>query len=206
MANKVASVLAFEKKLVPSDGMMYGTTWENKEQKTALKLVEKSVRGTIANRLKPTIKNDSAKLNAGVEKANLQTVDSCALEPEQDTLVLNFTLKVLGGIKEPSACNNAMFLKSYQEAVSGYVEKEAFKELTIYRKKDLSWAKNTTGDRFILWLNRWSNNYKSDFGNGIVFTAIVALIFLLLTFISTGEFWNRICFCCELNFVFLKYT
>jgi CRISPR-associated protein Csy3 len=146
--SKVASVLAFEKKLVPSDGMMYGTTWEDRAtDKTPLKLVEKSVRGTIANRLKPAIKNDPAKLNAEVEKANLQTVDSCALEAEQDTLVLRFTLKVLGGIKEPSACNNALFLKSYQEAVSGYVEKEAFKEL------GLRYAINLANGRF-LWRNR----------------------------------------------------
>jgi len=145
--NKIASVLAFEKKLVPSDGMMYGTNWENRENKTALKLVEKSVRGTIANRLKPAIKNDPAKLNAEVEKANLQTVDSCALEIEQDTLVLNFTLKILGGIKEPSACNNSEFLKTYQEAVTGYIEKEAFKEL------GLRYALNLANARF-LWRNR----------------------------------------------------
>ena len=145
--NKIASVLAFEKKLVPSDGMMYGTNWENRENKTALKLVEKSVRGTIANRLKPAIKNDPAKLNAEVEKANLQTVDSCALESEQDTLVLEFTLKVLGGIKEPSACNNSAFLKTYQEAVTSYVEREAFKEL------GLRYAINLANGRF-LWRNR----------------------------------------------------
>ena len=145
--SKVASVLAFEKKLVPSDGMMYGTTWDDRESKTPLKLVEKSVRGTIANRLKPAIKNDPAKLNAEVEKANLQTVDSCALESEQDTLVLKFTLKVLGGIKEPSACNNSSFLKSYQEAVTGYIEKEAFREL------GLRYAINLANGRF-LWRNR----------------------------------------------------
>jgi len=28
--NGVPSVLAFEKKLVPSDGHMYGTSWDNK--------------------------------------------------------------------------------------------------------------------------------------------------------------------------------
>lgn len=145
--SKIASVLAYEKKLVPSDGMMYGTTWENKAEKTALKLVEKSVRGTIANRFKPAIKNDPAKINAEVEKANLQTVDTCALSPEQDTLVLNFTLKVLGGIKEPSACNNTEFLKTYKEAVTGYIEKEGFKEL------GLRYALNLANGRF-LWRNR----------------------------------------------------
>lgn len=145
--NTIASVLAFEKKLVPSDGYMYGTTWENKDKATSLKLVEKSVRGTISNRLKDTIKNDPLKLNAEVEKANLQTVDSCALGEEQDTLKLHFTLKVLGGIKEPSACNDATFLESYKKAVSAYIEQEKFTEL------GQRYALNLANARF-LWRNR----------------------------------------------------
>jgi hypothetical protein len=45
----IASVLAFEKKLVPSDGFMYGTTWQDRNKPEANKplvLREKSVRGT----------------------------------------------------------------------------------------------------------------------------------------------------------------
>lgn len=145
--NKIASVLAYEKKLVPSDGYMYGTTWKNKEKTTALKLVEKSVRGTISNRLKDAIKKDPLKLNAEVEKANLQTVDSCALGEEQDTLKLHFTLKILGGIKEPSACNNATFLESYKEVVGAYIEDEKFAEL------GRRYALNLANARF-LWRNR----------------------------------------------------
>ena len=145
--NKIASVLAFEKKLVPSDGYMYGTTWKNKESVTPLKLVEKSVRGTISNRLKDAVKKDPLKLNAEVEKANLQTVDSCALGEEQDTLKLHFTLKVLGGIKEPSACNNATFLETYKEAIGRYIEQEKFSEL------GRGYALNLANARF-LWRNR----------------------------------------------------
>lgn len=145
--NAIASVLAYEKKLVPSDGYMYGTTWENKEKVTPLQLVEKSVRGTISNRLKDAVKNDPLKLNAEVEKANLQTVDSCALGEEQDTLKLHFTLKVLGGIKEPSACNNPAFLESYKEAVGVYIEEEKFSEL------GRRYALNLANARF-LWRNR----------------------------------------------------
>ena len=94
MAKKdnIASVLAFEKKLIPSDGYMYGTNWDQRDLVTPLSLQEKSVRGTISNRLKPAVKNDPAKLNAEVEKANLQRVDACALAPEQDPLKLQFSL------------------------------------------------------------------------------------------------------------------
>lgn len=75
------SVLAFEKKLVPSDGFMYGTTWDKRnENAKPLKLIEKSVRGVISNRLKPAQDADEE-----TKKANLQKVDNCALEPDQDT-------------------------------------------------------------------------------------------------------------------------
>jgi CRISPR-associated protein Csy3 len=145
-----ASVLAFEKKLVPSDGYMYGTQWDdrsNKGNQTPLALTEKSVRGTISNRLKAAIKSDPVKLNAEVEKANLQTVDSCALDPDQDTLKLHFTLKVLGGVQQPSACNNALFKQSYSSAVRDYIGKEGFKEL------GKRYALNLANARF-LWRNR----------------------------------------------------
>ena len=142
-----ASVLAFEKKMVPSDGYMYGTTWEERDNLVPLKLKEKSVRGTISNRLKKTIQNDPAKLNKEVEKANLQTVDTCALEPDQDTLVLQFTLKFLGGIHRPSACNNADFRQSYSKAAQAYVKKTEFTELSR------RYAINIANARF-LWRNR----------------------------------------------------
>jgi len=143
----VASVLAFEKKLVPSDGYMYGTRWDDRTQETPLRLIEKSVRGTISNRLKDAVKNDPAKLNAEVEKPNLQTVDSCALEQDQDTLHLKFTLKILGGIHKPSACNSSGFAQSYAEAVDEYIEREEFGEL------GRRYALNIANGRY-LWRNR----------------------------------------------------
>jgi CRISPR-associated protein Csy3 len=147
-ANAIASVLAFEKKLVTSDGFLYGTTWAERTQKAqALKLIEKSVRGTISNRLKPTIANDPLKLNAEVEKANLQRVDVCALGEQQDTLKLHFTLKVLGNIEKPSACNNSSFKASYETAAKNYVEKYQFTELAK------RYALNIVNGRS-LWRNR----------------------------------------------------
>ncbi len=142
-----ASVLAFEKKLVPSDGYMYGTTWENRDAVTPLVLKEKSVRGTISNRLKLAIQNDPAKLNSEVEKPNPQTVDACSLGIEQDTLKLQFTLKVLGGIHHPSACNNALFKQSYASSARSYTERDGFRELAR------RYALNIANARF-LWRNR----------------------------------------------------
>ena len=146
--DKLPSVLAFEKKLVPSDGYFYGTIWEEREQEASpLALLEKSVRGTISNRLKLAVKNDPAKLNAEVEKPNLQTVDACALGIDQDTLKLHFTLKVLSGVEQPSACNNAEFNKTYTAAVKGYIAQYGFTELAR------RYANNLASGRF-LWRNR----------------------------------------------------
>jgi CRISPR-associated protein Csy3 len=144
-----ATVLAFEKKLVPSDGYLYGTTWEERDPKkeTALKLIAKSVRGTISNRLKPTIANDPLKLNAEVEKPNLQKVDSCSLGENQDTLHLHFTLKVSGGIEKPSASNGKLFNESYPQIAKNYIERNGFKELAK------RYAINIVNARF-LWRNR----------------------------------------------------
>ena len=142
------TVLAFEKKLVPSDGFFYGTTWaKRKEGAIPLALREKSVRGTISNRLKPAQQNDEGKINAEVSNPNLQTVDYCALEEDQDTLKMTFTLKVLPGVDVPSACNNNSFQQSYTAMVQQYIETEGFRELA-YR-----YASNLANARF-LWRNR----------------------------------------------------
>jgi len=143
----VASVLAFEKKLVPSDGYLYGTNWDKRAEQSALKLIEKSVRGTISNRLKPAVAGDPLKLNAEVEKANLQKVDACALGENQDTLKIGFTLKVLGGVENPSACNNETFLKSYKDVAKNYIATYGFSELAK------RYALNIANARF-LWRNR----------------------------------------------------
>ena len=143
----VASVLAFEKKLVPSDGYFYGTSWDNRAEQTALKLLEKSVRGTISNRLKPAVAGDPMKLNAEVEKANLQKVDACSLGESQDTLKVSFSLKVLGGVEKPSACNNETFFKSYETVAKDYIQQYGFTELAK------RYALNIANGRF-LWRNR----------------------------------------------------
>ena len=104
-ASTIPSVLAFEKKLVPSDGHLFAVEWDKRVDLPArpLKLQEKSVRGTISNRLSAKLEKDPAKLDAEVEKPNLQTVDHCALPQDCDTLKLRWTLKVLRGVQEPSA-------------------------------------------------------------------------------------------------------
>lgn len=146
---KTASVLAFERKLDVSDALMFAGNWSNRQdadnwQPVAVR--EKSVRGTISNRLK-TKDQDPAKLDAAIENPNLQTVDVATLPSESDTLMLRFTLRVLSGAGTPSACNNADYQQKLTEVISGYVQQHGFASLAK------RYATNLANGRF-LWRNR----------------------------------------------------
>lgn len=146
---KTASVLAFERKLDPSDALFQAGDWDDRRNSRAwpgVALREKSVRGTISNRLK-TKDQDPAKLDAAIENPNLQTVDVAALPGDADTLKVRFTLRVLGGTGSPSACNNAPYQQRLQETVQSYVHAQGFGELAR------RYAFNLANGRF-LWRNR----------------------------------------------------
>ncbi|MDD3353510.1 type I-F CRISPR-associated protein Csy3 [Zoogloea sp.] len=149
MTLKTASVLAFERKLDPSDALFFAGAWDNRNNSAAwppVAIESKSVRGTISNRLK-TKDQDAAKLDAAIENPNLQTVDVAALPWQADTLKVVFTLRVLSGTGQPSACNDADYQKKLMETVAGYVSGQGFCEL------GRRYAANLANGRF-LWRNR----------------------------------------------------
>jgi len=151
-ALKTASVLAFERKLDPSDALMFSGRWDDRHAGAnaglwaPIDLREKSVRGTISNRLKAG-KQDDAKLDADIQKPNLQKVDVAALPATADTLKLAFTLRVLGGAGTPSACNNAEYQRKLLATVQAYVDGTGFGTLAQ------RYAHNLANGRF-LWRNR----------------------------------------------------
>lgn len=151
MANepiKTASVLAFERKLDPSDGLLKSGNWNQSDDADwkAIRIREKSVRGTISNRLKSK-EQDPAKLDASIQNPNLQRVDVAALPSDADTLRLEFTLRVLGGAGQPSACNNAAYQKALEKIVTKYLQQHGFGELAQ------RYVCNLANGRF-LWRNR----------------------------------------------------
>ncbi|MDR5866777.1 type I-F CRISPR-associated protein Csy3 [Halomonas koreensis] len=146
---KTASVLAFERKLDPSDALLYAGQWEGRENAAewpAIGIREKSVRGTISNRLKAK-EQDPAKLDAAIQNPNLQTVDVATLPHDADTLMARFSLRVLGGAGMPSACNNAEYQAKLKRVVRDYVTAHGFRELAN------RYAHNLANGRF-LWRNR----------------------------------------------------
>lgn len=148
-ALSTASVLAFERKLDPSDALFHAGLWADRDQSKAWRpvvVMAKSVRGTISNRLK-TKDQDPAKLDAAIENPNLQTVDVAALPADADTLRTSFTLRVLGGAGTPSACNSADYKAKLLQTVTAYVSAQGFGELAT------RYANNLANGRF-LWRNR----------------------------------------------------
>tara|TARA_R110002096_G_scaffold44524_10_gene119937 strand:+ start:40043 stop:41080 length:1038 start_codon:yes stop_codon:yes gene_type:complete len=144
-----ASVLAFERKIDPADALFYSGRWEDMDNATSWRKVdvrEKSVRGTISNRLKGKAA-DPAKLNAEVQKPNLQRVDVATLPNDHDTLLVRFTLRVLGGTGMPSACNAPAYQAALLKTVGSYREEHGFGALAA------RYAYNLANGRF-LWRNR----------------------------------------------------
>ncbi len=149
MSIQTPSVLAFERKLDPSDAVFAAGRWDDREhsdQWAAVRVREKAVRGTISNRLKGSAQ-DAAKLDAAIENPNLQTVDVASLPMTDDTLRVRFTLRVLPGTGQPSACNEAGYRAKLLDIAAEYARTQGFAELAR------RYAHNLANGRF-LWRNR----------------------------------------------------
>ncbi len=145
----IPAVLAFEKKIVPSDGRLYGLKWNEEMIKksdwsldaigTPLANIAKTVRGSFLNRTKSDKEN--------LKSANIQTVDSCMLGSGQDALGLSYTLKFLGNLHTPSTCDSTSFADELISFVGNFREQVGF--VTLAQR----YAVNIANARY-LWRNR----------------------------------------------------
>lgn len=146
-----ASVLAFERKLDPSDALFYAGLWAERQASAAWAPVgvqPKSVRGTASHRQKTKGGPDVLRQDMKFESPNPQTVDFAALPASADTLKASFTLRVLGGAGVPSACNNADYKAKLDQTLAAYKSQHGFAELAR------RYAANLANGRF-LWRNRF---------------------------------------------------
>jgi len=147
-----ASVLAFERKIDPSDAILSAGRWDARRNTAAwrpIEIREKSIRGTISNRLKAR-DQDPARLDASIQSPNLQRVDVATLFGDTDTLKVRFTLRILGGTGIPSACNNAAYQSKLVETIRAYVDRDKKNRFEELAKR---YATNIANARF-LWRNR----------------------------------------------------
>jgi CRISPR-associated protein Csy3 len=142
------SVLAFDRKLEPSDALMHSGLWsniKNKESWAAIELFERRNRAVHSNFTQEVLDDEDA-LQAMMAKPNLSWGDDASLSHEHDTLKISFTLRVVSGLAQPSVCNKVDFGNAYNKAVEDYV-KDSLLELAK------RYAYNIANGRF-LWRNR----------------------------------------------------
>ncbi|MDO5687354.1 MAG: type I-F CRISPR-associated protein Csy3 [Neisseria sp.] len=144
---KNPTVLAFERKLDISDAVFSQTDSKDPTQTATVMIREKSVRGTISNRLKNAISNDPVKLDTEIQKPNLQTVDCAALDDDKDTLIVNWSCKVLPFNGEPCVCNDRDYQAKLMQTVAAYLSEQGLSELSR------RYALNIANARW-LWRNR----------------------------------------------------
>jgi len=142
------SVLAFDRKLEPSDALMFSGNWDdigNDKAWQPIALFERHNRAVKSN-FKQEILNDETELQKQIAEANLAWGDDAALSHENDTLKVSFTLRVVSGLSQPSVCNKVDFEKAYSEKVEAYVQENIEQLANRY-------AYNIANGRF-LWRNR----------------------------------------------------
>lgn len=140
-ASTFPTVLAFSRKLEVSDALMTSGLWGNidkPEQWKPIALHEKRNRATFSQY--------GAK-DEDKRKPNLSWGDDAILPHDADTLRVSFTLKIMGQLEEPTACNEPAFEETLKVAVNAYRDTHQFKELAA------RYAHNIVNGRF-LWRNR----------------------------------------------------
>ena len=146
MSIETPTVLAFERKIECSDGFFYQANSDNLSQLSPLKIREKSIRGTISNRLKKAVAESPLKLDAEIQKANLQTVDVATLDDDKDTLIVNFTIKILPFDGSAYICNSV----EYQDKLKTILAKACENSIPKLAQR---YAYNIANARW-LWRNR----------------------------------------------------
>lgn len=141
MSLKNPSILAFERKICCSDGLMYAGSWTERhfsKNWQKIPLQNKDIRGTISSRETQLEKKESA---------NLQSIDIASLPFDTDTLKLSFTVKILGNLALPSVCNDQMYQEALSQKIGTYIHETHCHELAI------RYAENFANGRFF-WRNR----------------------------------------------------
>jgi CRISPR-associated protein Csy3 len=138
---KIPSVLAFSRKLEVSDALMKSGIWaniDNTDQWNPITIHDKRNRATHSQYGAEDVKKCEPNLSWG---------DDAVLPHDSDTLRVNFSLKILGQLDQPTACDDPDFEKKIIKAIGAYRENCQFNVLSVH------YANNIVNGRF-LWRNR----------------------------------------------------
>lgn len=145
---KIPPVLAFNRKLEPSDALMYSGNWneiKDSSQWQEIELFERRNRAVKSN-FKPEVLDNEEELQKQIAETNLAWGDDAALTPDNDTLKVSFSLRIVGGLERPSVCSIVEFERIYSEKISNYTNSNLEELAKRY-------AYNIANGRF-LWRNR----------------------------------------------------
>lgn len=143
------TVLSFDRKLEPSDAVMCSGNWSDIDKPgnwSSIKLFARRNRAVKSN-FKQEVLNDKEELKKQIEEPNLSWGDDATLPSDKNTLKVSFSLRVLGDISRPSACNEKAYQDKFTEVIDTYKKEIGFGELAI------RYACNIANGRF-LWRNR----------------------------------------------------
>jgi len=146
------SVLAFERKLEVSDGLMYAGLFKNRgleyaenDQKKEKKLWQEIPITTRKNRSTQSAEGISDEKKT-VPNPVASGDDQAVIPSGCDTLKISWTMRIIGNVGKPFSCNEAKFETAITEKVSEFKE-EGLKDLAF------RYAYNIANGRF-LWRNR----------------------------------------------------
>ncbi|MCP5176454.1 MAG: type I-F CRISPR-associated protein Csy3 [Moraxellaceae bacterium] len=142
---KLPSLLAFERKLEVSDALMYAGNWEKLDKRDEWQKI------TVTQR-----QNRSTQSAYGIDDAKKSEPnpvaadnDDANLPMNKDTLRVNFTLRVIGNLGKPFACNDRNFQSKIIEKTLEFKGENGHGLETLA----LRYAHNIANGRF-LWRNR----------------------------------------------------
>lgn len=138
------SLLSFDRKLETSDGLMYAGSWSNDfeadDNWLPVRITKRQNRSTqSAHGTEDAKKSQPNPVSSDSDDANLPH--------DRDTLKLRFTLRIIGNIGSPYACNDPGFEPAIIERVQEFSTNQGFETLAF------RYAYNIANGRF-LWRNR----------------------------------------------------
>ena len=146
MRIELPSVLAFERKLETSDALMFAVSWgdsekPNSEEPLPIPITKRQNRSTqSAYGIDDAKKSEPNPVSSDSDDANLPH--------DKDTLKVSFSVRVIGNVGKPFACNNPDFEEAVSRHVKAYKESGNSLETLAFR-----YAYNIANGRF-LWRNR----------------------------------------------------
>ncbi|WP_288433306.1 type I-F CRISPR-associated protein Csy3 [uncultured Acinetobacter sp.] len=140
-AAAVPSVLAFNRKIEPSDALLQSGLWSKQDDSTAWQNIELHEKRNRATKSQYGV-DDKEKIDP-----NLVWGDDARLPFDADTLKVLFTIKFLGNIAEPTTHNRPEFEQNLKAVFETYQSETGF--LPLAKR----YAQNLANARF-LWRNR----------------------------------------------------